>query len=169
MTGRIVRSTDFERVLRVPPRAKSAHFALHHLRGAPSRFVRKRASAATDSAIPVPSVTELSTGAVINSPKPVDDLPQAVFDGASWLGTVVPKRHARRSVTRSLMKRQMHAAFDRESRLPGGLWVLRLRSGFSVKLFPSAASDVLRRSVREELDGLLAGLVRKLQVPERVA
>jgi ribonuclease P protein component len=164
MTGRIVRSTDFERVLRVAPRAKSAHFALHHLHAAPSRFVRKVKRAAVVDTDDTEPGLRLSTGVPVHRTSPVEDSPSA-----RWLGTVVPKRHARRSVTRSLMKRQMHAAFEREPDLPSGLWVLRLRSAFDVKRFPSAASDLLRRTVRQELDALLADMRRRLQNAEHGA
>lgn len=75
-----------------------------------------------------------------------------------WLGTVVPKRHARRSVTRSLLKRQIRAAVARRlggAGLPPGLWLVRLKAPFPVSEYPSAASEALRRAVRSELDGLL--------------
>jgi ribonuclease P protein component len=65
---------------------------------------------------------------------------------------VVPKRHARRAVTRTLIKRQMRAAMaDGACQLPAGLWVLRLKAPFDLKQFPSAASDALRCSARDEL------------------
>lgn len=82
----------------------------------------------------------------------MDDLPTSC-----WLGCVVPKRHARRSVTRSLLKRQVRGAFQRaEDRLPAGLWLVRLRQPFAVRLFPSAASAALSTAARLELDQLLA-------------
>jgi ribonuclease P protein component len=72
------------------------------------------------------------------------------------VGVVVPKRFAKRSVTRVLIKRQMRAVFaERAVALPSGLWVLRLRSPFDRKAFPSAASDALRAVVRAELGKLL--------------
>lgn len=76
-----------------------------------------------------------------------------------WLGMVVPKRHARRAVTRSLLKRQMREALRRHaSHMPKGLWILRLRSPFAAQQFRAAASDTLRRVVRAELDALLRPL-----------
>ncbi len=72
-----------------------------------------------------------------------------------WLGLVIPKRHARRSVTRSLLKRQIRvAARAHESGLAAGLWVVRLRSGFDRQAFPSAASAALACAAREELAAL---------------
>lgn len=83
---------------------------------------------------------------------PVDDLPEA-----RWIGCVVPKRHARRSVTRNLLKRQIRASFARHaSSLPTGLWLVRLRAAFAPAEFPSAASGALALAARAELDGLLA-------------
>lgn len=69
---------------------------------------------------------------------------------------VVPKRHARRAVTRNLLKRQMRAALDRHAgTLPAGLWVLRLKAPFDRDRFTSPASPPLRTSAREELSLLL--------------
>ena len=74
-----------------------------------------------------------------------------------WFGAVVPKRHARRSVTRSLLKRQIRAALTRHAAaLPPGLWLVRLRPSFATQQFPSAASAALRAAAQLELDGLLA-------------
>ncbi len=74
-----------------------------------------------------------------------------------WIGCVVPKRHARRAVTRSLLKRQIRLALQRHApALPEGLWLVRLRGPFAPKLFPSAASDALRCAARDELEQLLA-------------
>jgi len=83
--------------------------------------------------------------------------------GRWWLGTVVPKRHARRAVTRNLIKRQMRATMERLApQLPAGLWVLRLRAPFDPKRYPSAASTPLRDSARGELQGLLEAAVHAL-------
>ena len=78
----------------------------------------------------------------------------------SWVGAVVPKRHARRAVTRSLIKRQIYAAAERHRhRMAPGLWIVRLRSPFDRAQFVSAASPALARSARAELDRLLAAAV----------
>ncbi|CAM4002749.1 Ribonuclease P protein component [Roseateles saccharophilus] len=71
------------------------------------------------------------------------------------MGIVVPKRHAKRSVTRQLLKRQIRAAFAERPGMPPGLWVVRLRSPFDRQKFPSAASDALRQAARAELAQLL--------------
>jgi ribonuclease P protein component len=141
--GRIVRTADFERVLAQRPCSRSVHFAAHHLAAKPSLPAGPHA---------VQSLrTELSTGDAPNCPLPVDELP-----GGCWLGTVVPKRHARRAVTRNLLKRQMRAVLaDHADRLPAGLWVLRLKAPFDPRQFPSAASRPLQVSARAELAQLL--------------
>lgn len=72
-----------------------------------------------------------------------------------WLGLVVPKRHARRAVTRNLIKRQLRAAMQRHATtLPAGLWVVRLRSPFDRAQFTSPASDLLRDTARSEIEQL---------------
>lgn len=78
-----------------------------------------------------------------------------------WLGCVVPKRHARRAVTRSVLKRQIRAAVERyEHGLEAGLWLVRLRQPFAPAQFPSADSEALRAAARGELDRLFAHTVR---------
>ena len=149
MIERLVRSSDFERVLRTRTRINSPHFAVHHV--AASAWQRPT----------LPDSGELSTGPVNIDVQPVDDSSRPAPDRV-WLGAVVPKRHARRSVTRTLLKRQIRAVVtDRVSGLAGGLWVVRLRAPFDKTRYPSAASDALRAVARAELEGLFdAALVR---------
>lgn len=85
--------------------------------------------------------------------KPVDDL--ASPPSGWWLGSVVPKRHARRSVTRNLLKRQIRARMAAHlAGLEPGLWVVRLRAPFDRTAFPSASSTALRRAAGSELDAV---------------
>ncbi len=78
-----------------------------------------------------------------------------------WLGCLVPKRHARRAVTRNLLKRQVRSVFQRHAaQLPRGLWLVRLRQPFAVADFPSSASGALAQAVRAELDRLFSPLLR---------
>jgi ribonuclease P protein component len=75
---------------------------------------------------------------------------------------MVPKRWARRAVTRNAIKRQIYAvASVFEPQLPQAAHVVRLRSGFDRKQFLSATSDVLKQAVRDELQQLFAYAVRK--------
>lgn len=146
---RLVQSVDFERVLGAPQKARSPHFALHFVAAAPSR--RPARQPAADPATPA----ELSTDVAASLPPPVDDS-AAGAPQQRWLGLVVPKRHARRAVTRTLLKRQIRAAVDRQAdTLPPGLWVVRLRAPFDVRQFRSAASAALRDAARAELDRII--------------
>ncbi|MDR7298936.1 MULTISPECIES: ribonuclease P protein component [Roseateles] len=147
MIGRIQRPVDFERVLARPSRSRSAHFALHHLSAdlAPSAWAAAKLRTAQ---------AELSTGESQPVHNVVEHQPPSVPNGC-WLGMVVPKRHARRAVTRTLLKRQIRAAFAATAGIPPGLWVVRLRSPFDRQKFPSAASDALRQAARDELAQLL--------------
>jgi ribonuclease P protein component len=75
---------------------------------------------------------------------------------AVWLGLVVPKRHAKRAVTRNLVKRQVRAVVKAHApSLSGGMWVVRLRAPFDRQRFVSAASEALKSTVRAEMDALM--------------
>ena len=149
---RLVNKRDFERLLAGRSCGRSAHFAVHHVNGSP-----ELASGAWNR----PAERELCTGAAPSTVPPVDN----VVDGL-WVGCVIPKRHARRSATRSLLKRQVRGAFQRHGdQLPSGLWLVRLRAPFAVDRFPSAQSDALAAAARGELDTLLAGLRRGAATP----
>lgn len=72
-----------------------------------------------------------------------------------WLGALVPKRWARRAVTRNSIRRQVYAvAADWAPRLPPAAHVVRLRASFDRSQFVSATSEPLRRAVRAELQQL---------------
>ncbi len=79
-----------------------------------------------------------------------------------WLGAMVPKRWARRAVTRNAIKRQIHAvAAGFEPRMPRAAHVVRLRAAFDRKHFVSATSDALKAAVRAELQQLFAAAERR--------
>jgi ribonuclease P protein component len=126
--------------------ARTTHFALH------------RAS--------------LDQGA-INSPATEASLaPKSVlFDVQGiWLAAMVPKRWAKRAVTRNTIRRQIYSvSADFESALSEAAHVIRLRSGFDRTLFPSATSEKLKSTVRQELQQLFAAAVlRPSLVPTRL-
>lgn len=126
--GAILRSADFERVLGARPRARTDHFALHH--------------------VPEPVAGELSTSDAPTRHRSVDDLRLSA-------GIVVPKRHAKRAVTRSLVKRLARLALVRHAAgLSAGRWVVRLRAPFNSQQYCSASSAALRIAVRDELERL---------------
>ena len=142
MLGRIIHKSDFELLMQAPTWSRSAHFALHHLGKVPSAPARRSTA---------PAQAEISTDLDNKIVEHVDNL-----RGRLWLGVMVPKRHARRAVTRTLLKRQIRQAFARhQGELPPGLWLVRLRRMFALADFPSAASAALRESVHVELEGLL--------------
>ena len=69
-----------------------------------------------------------------------------------WLGAMVPKRWAKRAVTRNAIKRQVYAvAASFELNLARAAHVVRLRSSFERSRFVSASSDALKLAVRQEL------------------
>jgi ribonuclease P protein component len=149
--GRILQKADFERVLATRSCSRSLHFALHHVSGSPTeRAWQPKGSAHTD----------LSTGPAPGCPQLVDDslaVPSGQAVTGWWLGCVVPKRHAKRAVTRNLLKRQVRAAFQRfDAALPTGLWLVRLRAPFSRQDFVSAKSTALAAAARAELDAMLS-------------
>ena len=74
-----------------------------------------------------------------------------------WLGAMVPKRWARRAVTRNTIKRQIYnVSIEPQVTLPPAAHVGRLRATFDRKVFVSARSDVLKAAVRAELQQLFA-------------
>ena len=78
---------------------------------------------------------------------------------------MVPKRWARRAVTRNAIKRQIYtvgATF--EARLPQAAHVVRLRSTFDRKQFVSATSEPLKQAVRSELEQLFQRACRPPEV-----
>jgi ribonuclease P protein component len=158
--GRVVpigRSADFERVLRTKPRAISAHFALHHLATvatlAPTGQRSPTGELSTDRG---PVLVHPVDDSLSGAPAPAASAPRTYCSSDVAVGLVVPKRHARRAVTRTLLKREMRAAVQAPAdRFPAGLWVVRLRAPFDRAAYPSAASVALRRAARCELESLM--------------
>ena len=98
----------------------------------------------------------LETQAVPTRPgKPV--AARALFSVAEmWLGAMVPKRWAKRAVTRNAIKRQIYTvSADFEQHFPHAAFVVRLRRGFSRAEFISASSEQLKLSVRLEVQALM--------------
>lgn len=146
----ITRAADFSRVLKEPCRARSPHFAVHFLAQQPQSWQPKTATA--QNATAGATVKELSTAAETSLPMAVDEgLPQG-----RWLGLVVPKKHAKRSVTRSLLKRRIRVAVLHAEHLDAGMWVVRLRSPFPRTEYSSAASEQLGHVASAELAVLMS-------------
>ena len=100
--------------------------------------------------------------AMADTAGPAPQEAQALFalDGV-WIGAMVPKRWARRAVTRNAIKRQIYAVSTRfADRLPVAAHVVRLRAPFDRQQFISASSDPLKLAVRQELEQLFERGVR---------
>ena len=118
--------------------ARSAHFVLHVLRW------------------PVGAKTTPAPAAPTQ--------PQLLFacGRKTYLGAIIPKRWARRAVTRNLIKRQIRSVMAQSAasvnaQMPDNIAiVVRLRTAFNPQHFISASSPVLRAAVRTELCQLLA-------------
>ena len=121
--------------------SRTAHFALHRL----------NLTALTDTSL-----------AQADQVGPAPSPEQALFDLADvWLGAMVPKRWARRAVTRNAIKRQIYNVSEHfGDRLPMAAHVVRLRTGFDRKQFISASSEPLKLAVRLELVQLFERAVR---------
>ena len=75
---------------------------------------------------------------------------------------IVPKRHAKRSVTRTLVKRRIRELWRaRVPGLPPGDWVVRLMAPIDRKTWPSAASAALDKVLSDELQAVLADAARR--------
>ena len=69
-----------------------------------------------------------------------------------WIGAMVPKRWAKRAVTRNAIKRQIYTVCaDFSHEYPQAAYVVRLRSSFSRTEFVSAVSEQLKQTVRAEM------------------
>lgn len=137
---RITTKAQFAAVMGGQTVARTAHFALHRVAVAPL--------ASGGSFAPAGSAVALDQ-------TPIKKPLFAVAD--CWLGVVVPKRWAKRAVTRNTIKRQIYAvSTDASCPLPPAAHVVRLRAGFDRAEFISASSDKLKAVVRAELQHLFA-------------
>jgi ribonuclease P protein component len=69
-----------------------------------------------------------------------------------WLGGMVPKRWAKRAVTRNTIKRQIYSVgAEFAATLEVRAHLVRLRTGFDRGHYVSATSEALKAAVREEL------------------
>lgn len=140
---RLQNRAQFQAVLAAGTVARTAHFALHALTW------------------PTPATADAPDATVPANPRVPRARPLFPTSGM-WLGAMVPKRWARRAVTRNTIKRQIYAlAPQYEARLPCAAYVVRLRSAFDRKQFASATSEPLRQAVRAELELLFRQAVRR--------
>ncbi|MGH8846022.1 MAG: ribonuclease P protein component [Polaromonas sp.] len=74
----------------------------------------------------------------------------------TWIGAMVPKRWAKRAVTRNAIKRQIYTvSADFSHQYPQAAFVVRLRRDFSRTEFVSASSEPLKQAVRAEIQALM--------------
>ena len=145
---RLKTRAQFQATMSAGTIARTPHFALHRMVLTPQPSAEQVAATA-------------STG-------PGSEDPQALFDvGAqraqAWIGAMVPKRWARRAVTRHAIKRQILAvASEHEVGLACASHVVRLRSAFDRQQFASATSTALKQAVRAELQQLFADALRRI-------
>jgi ribonuclease P protein component len=130
--------------------SRTPHFALHRM--------------TLVSPVVVVSESPLTTVPVLSSE-------QALFGAFDvWLGAMVPKKWARRAVTRNTIKRQIYnVSAHFADALPCAAHVVRLRAGFDRKQFISATSDVLKAAVRNELEQLFSHAVATNPKPRALA
>ena len=122
--------------------ARTAHFALHRL------------------VLPAQGSVRLPDGAAHPHSRPLFGAQDV------WLGAMVPKRWARRAVTRNAIKRQIyHVAPHWQADLPAGAYVVRLRTTFDRQQFVSAQSVLLKQAVRAELQQLFARAAARYAPP----
>ena len=124
--------------------ARTVHFALHRLTPGPTDRVEPATQRPCPSAAAPGASKEVS--------------PASAFQvDSAWIGALVPKRWAKRAVTRNLIKRQIYTMTPNNPLvLQVAAHVVRLRAGFGKAQYPSAASTALKAAVRQELDQLFA-------------
>jgi ribonuclease P protein component len=132
---------QFQAVLAGGIVARTEHFVLHRN--------RLDASAPLAGQKPLQNDSNSSNKCGAPSPSlfPVQDV---------WIGAMVPKRWARRAVTRNAIKRQIYTvSADFLHRYPQAVFLVRLRREFSRKEFSSATSVALKEAVRAEVTDLM--------------
>ena len=127
---RIKAWAQFQQLMKTPPVARSKHFVVHR---------------ATN---PEPAAAESI------QPAPASDQVKGLC-----LAALLPKRWAKRAVTRNALRRQIYAAFaQQQTQLAPVPHLVRLRAAMDPAVFTSACSDPLKKAVRQEIDQLLTHL-----------
>ncbi|MDO9405333.1 MAG: ribonuclease P protein component [Polaromonas sp.] len=137
---------QFQAVLAGTVVAKTVHFVLHRN--------------ALDARAPQPEGSKPAGDST--SPASLFPVPD------TWIGAMVPKRWAKRAVTRNAIKRQIYTVSNGFSgQYPEAAFVVRLRREFSRQQFISATSAPLKEAVRHEVQSLLqAGVQAGVQAGE---
>jgi ribonuclease P protein component len=130
---RIKEWAQFQQLMAYPPVARTQHFVVH-------RGYGKAATAP--------------------SPEAHTHAHQVVPLQGLCMATLIPKRWAKRAVTRNAVRRQIMAAFgNAQKNLMPVPHLVRLQSSFDTKAFTSASSTALKNEVAQEVAQLLNRLV----------
>ncbi len=121
--------------------------------GAATRWQRLRQRAQFDAVLSTPPVAKTQHFALHAVTPSAAMAAAGLFPGAGpWIGVLLPKRWAKRAVTRNTFRRQIYAISQQgAAQWAGQALVIRLRHGFSAQQFTSATSDALKRAARAEL------------------
>lgn len=93
-----------------------------------------------------------------------------LFTPGFWLGAMVPKRWAKRAVTRNAIKRQIYQlGFRFREQFPEDVFLVRLRQEFSRKTYPSASSVALSEAVGQELLDLFRQGIQGTRTSQSIA
>ena len=124
---RIKAWAQFQQLMKTPPVARSKHFVVHR--------ATNPEPAAAESIQPAPASNQVK---------------------GLCLAALLPKRWAKRAVTRNAMRRQIYAAFAlQQAQLAPVPHLVRLRAAMDPAVFTSACSAPLKKAVRQEIDQLL--------------
>ena len=157
---RLKTRAQFQVVLAERVIAKTAHFALHRHPLDGTGVIASGGAPAAGAADNPAAMSSQSLSSGRSSERRAAPRPLFAPAGA-WLGAMVPKRWAKRSVTRHAIKRQIYDVA--QALLPAhdqAAYLVRLRAGFARDQFSSASSEGLKQAVRAELVGLMAGAAR---------
>lgn len=143
---RLKNRAQFQAVLAGETVARSEHFALH------------RCELAHNNRVVVKVVPEISV-----QPKPAETKLPPLFPALDlWIGAMVPKRWAKRAVTRNAIKRQIYTvSADFSPQQLTAAYVVRLRRDFTRKTYVSASSEQLKLAIRKELVMLMSDGARR--------
>ncbi|MDO9278427.1 MAG: ribonuclease P protein component [Polaromonas sp.] len=138
---RLKTRAQFQAVLAGATVARSEHFALHRC------GLRPRDN----------QVAGVGSSELVAKVAPAESKLYPLFPVLDlWMGAMVPKRWAKRAVTRNAIKRQIYTvSADFSPKQGQAAFVVRLRRDFSRKVYLSATSDQLKKDVRAELETLM--------------
>ncbi|MFZ9439996.1 MAG: ribonuclease P protein component [Hylemonella sp.] len=136
---RLKTKSQFQALRAQPATAKTPHFALHLI----------EIGAIVATAMPEEQAGEKRTSLRLLSGR----------QNGPLIGALIPKRWAKRAVTRNAIRRQIYQVAEKTMANRGGQAVLvRLRASLSGDEFESACSNHLKRFVRKELETLMMAM-----------